>query len=89
MCSTFHLVTYLIIAYLLSAPKLLLTFSFVNDGKCIVGNIGDSCCFMLRKNELKKITKDHSLVQAFVDSGSLTEEEAKNHPNKNIITRRG
>ena len=40
-----------------------------------------------RNYELKKITKDHSLVQAFVDSGNITEEEAKKHPNKNIITK--
>lgn len=64
-----------------------LTFLVINSLKCIVGNIGDSCCFLYREGKLSKITRDHSLVQAFVDSGSITEEEAKNHPNKNIITR--
>ena len=34
-----------------------------------------------------KITKDHSLVQELIDLGSITEEEARNHPKKNVITR--
>ena len=54
-----------------------------------VANVGDSCCFGINisKREIKKITKDHSLVQELVDSGSISESEAVNHPKKNIITR--
>jgi len=36
---------------------------------------------------LKRITKDHSLVQELLDNGTITNEEAFNHPNKNVITR--
>ncbi|WBW94784.1 Stp1/IreP family PP2C-type Ser/Thr phosphatase [Oceanirhabdus sp. W0125-5] len=64
-----------------------LTLCYLNKNKGIVANVGDSCCYILSRGEFYKITKDHSLVQAFVDSGNLTEEEAKKHPNKNIITR--
>ncbi len=64
-----------------------LTLCFINKNKGIVANVGDSCCYILTKDMFYKLTKDHSLVQAFIDSGSLTEEEAKKHPNKNIITR--
>ena len=64
-----------------------LTLCFINKNKGIVANIGDSCCYILSKDVFYKLTKDHSLVQVFVDSGNLTEEEAKKHPNKNIITR--
>lgn len=52
-----------------------------------VANVGDSSCFGINDKGIKKITKDHSLVQELVDNGSITEEEAKNHPRKNIITR--
>lgn len=52
-----------------------------------VANVGDSSCFVIKDNNILKITKDHSLVQQLVDNGTITKEEATNHPNKNIITR--
>lgn len=52
-----------------------------------IANVGDSSCFGIKDGEMHKLTKDHSLVQQLVDAGSISEEEAKNHPNKNIITR--
>lgn len=64
-----------------------LILCFIKKNKGIVANVGDSCCYILSKDLFYKLTKDHSLVQVFVDSGNLTEEEAKKHPNKNIITR--
>ncbi|WP_024614605.1 Stp1/IreP family PP2C-type Ser/Thr phosphatase [Clostridium sp. Ade.TY] len=57
------------------------------DGKIVIANVGDSSCFGIKDNNLFKLTKDHSLVQQLIDSGSISEEEAINHPNKNIITR--
>ena len=53
----------------------------------LFGNIGDSSGFVLKNNELFKITKDHTLVNLLVKNGELTEEEAKNHPKKNILMR--
>jgi protein phosphatase len=52
-----------------------------------VANVGDSSCYVVKMGEILKVTKDHSLVQQLIDEGSITEEEAKHHPNKNIITR--
>lgn len=63
------------------------TVAYVRGGKLIVGNVGDSRCYILSQGKLIKITKDHSLVQELLDSKTITEEEAINHPNKNIITR--
>jgi protein phosphatase/serine/threonine-protein phosphatase Stp1 len=48
---------------------------------------GDSPAYLLRGNELTKITRDHSLVQEMVDGGVITESEAARHPQANIITR--
>ncbi len=54
-----------------------------------VANVGDSSCFGINRKEkiIKKLTKDHSLVQELIDSGSISEIDAVHHPNKNIITR--
>jgi serine/threonine-protein phosphatase Stp1 len=49
--------------------------------------VGDSRCYLLRDGELHRLTTDHSLVQAFVDSGAITESEAAAHPDGNVITR--
>lgn len=63
------------------------TASFITKGFIHIANVGDSSCFGIRKNEIIKITKDHSLVQELIDMGSISEKEAENHPKKNIITR--
>ena len=52
-----------------------------------LAHAGDSRAYILSNGELKQITTDHSIVQTMVDSGQITEEEAKTSPHKNIITR--
>lgn len=51
----------------------------------LFGNIGDSSGFVIRKKKLHKVTNDHTLVNLLVKSGELTEEEAKDHPRKNVL----
>ena len=51
-----------------------------------VANVGDSRLYVVG-DHITQITQDHSLVQEMVRMGELTEEEARNHPDKNIITR--
>lgn len=58
----------------------------VFDGdRYVVGHVGDSRIYVLRDRVLRQLTKDHSFVQRLVDGGTLTPEEAKHHPRKNII----
>jgi len=65
-----------------------ITICFKKQDKMVVANVGDSSCYVIDSNrKLSKITKDHSLVQQLLDNGTITEEKARNHPNKNIITR--
>ena len=53
----------------------------------LFGNIGDSSGYVLKNKRLHKITTDHTLVNLLVRSGELSEEEAKNHPRKNVLMR--
>jgi serine/threonine protein phosphatase PrpC len=64
-----------------------ITACLIHNKKMVVANVGDSSCYIIKKDAIEKVTKDHSLVQQLVDAGTITEEEAVNHPNKNIITR--
>lgn len=59
----------------------------ISDDMVQIANVGDSSCFGINDNGIVKITKDHSLVQELLDSGSISEEEAIKHPKKNVITR--
>lgn len=63
------------------------TAALVTPKFIYIANVGDSCCMAFKNGELKKITKDNSLVQELLDSGTISEVEAVNHPKKNIITR--
>lgn len=57
------------------------------DDQMVVANIGDSRGYLRRNGELSQLTEDHSLVNELVKRGVITEQEAKTHPQKNIITR--
>ena len=56
------------------------------DNNVIYAHVGDSRIGLLRHGEYQLLTSDHSLVNELVKAGQLTEEEAANHPQKNIIT---
>ena len=51
----------------------------------LFGNIGDSSGYVYKNKKIHKITSDHTLVNLLVKSGELTEEEAKDHPRKNVL----
>ena len=53
----------------------------------VVANVGDSRVYLFHDGELEQITEDHSLVEDLVREGRLTAEEAKNHPQRNVVTR--
>lgn len=64
-----------------------LSVLWMSDNFVYIGHVGDSRVYLLRDGEFKQMTLDHSLVEQLVREGVLTEEEAQNHPMRNIITR--
>ncbi len=64
-----------------------LTMAVFAHGLVYIAHIGDSRCYIIKGNEVRQITRDHSLVQELLDNGSITADEMSVHPNRNIITR--
>lgn len=69
------------------ATTLVLVKIFQNEQKVFVAHIGDSRAYLFENNYLKFQTQDHSLVNELLKSGFITQEEAVNHPKRNVITR--
>jgi PPM family protein phosphatase len=62
----------------------------VNDGHAdywLVANVGDSRLYRFAGGELRQLTVDHSFVQELVDAGRIRADEARSHPQRNIVTR--
>jgi protein phosphatase len=59
----------------------------VDDGRAIIGHVGDSRAYLLRDGSLRRLTSDHSWVNEQVKLGLLSDEAAQRHPMRNIVTR--
>jgi PPM family protein phosphatase len=64
-----------------------LTAACLLDDRLAVAHIGDSRAWLLRDGELSLLTTDHTEVQSLIDDGSLTEEEARSDPRRNLLNR--
>ena len=64
-----------------------IVMTLFHDNSVILASVGDSRIYRFRKGELKQVTTDHSLVQEMIDNGYMSEEEAQNSTNRNLITR--
>ena len=63
------------------------TLVAIKDNCLYYAHVGDSRAYLLRGGELDQVTDDHSWVEEMVRAGSLSKEEARTHPNRNVITR--
>lgn len=62
--------------------------AFIRSGtKLAMANIGDSRAYLVRDGVFTQLTKDHSFVQALLDEGRITPEEAEHHPQRSMVTR--
>lgn len=59
----------------------------IRDNTLYIAHAGDSRAYRISENSMRQLTRDHSVVQDMVEHGELTEEQAREHPGKNIITR--
>lgn len=64
-----------------------LVAALVDGGRIHVVNVGDSRAYAISEGGIRLVTRDHSLVEDMVQRGELTPEQARNHPQKNLITR--
>ena len=63
-----------------------LTGFFIKEGKYYTINVGDSRVYLFSDGNLKRLTKDHSIVQKLLDEKKITEQEALTHPKRTIMT---
>lgn len=61
--------------------------ALVVDRIAHIAHVGDSRAYYLNKEGIFRLTRDHSVVQDLLETGQLTEQEARKHPKKNIITK--
>ena len=59
----------------------------LKEDKLLVANVGDSRLYIINQNGIRQVTVDHSYVEEMVRSGRLARSEARNHPDRNKITR--
>ena len=64
-----------------------LVSAVAGERDAVICNIGDSRAYLIHNGEMMPITHDHSVVQTLVENGDITAEEARTHPNRNLITR--
>jgi protein phosphatase len=64
-----------------------LTAALVEGDEVVIAHVGDSRAYVLRDDELRLLTSDHSLVEELRRQGRLTSEQAEDHPQRSIITR--
>jgi len=63
------------------------TAAVVQGTRVLIAHVGDSRAYLLRNSHLERLTRDHSVVADMVRNGTLTEEEARHHVNRSVITR--
>ncbi len=61
--------------------------AIVTQGIAHIAHAGDSRAYLITADGIRQLTTDHSMVQELVANGDITEQQAKKHPQKNIITR--
>lgn len=59
----------------------------LHQGRAYFAHVGDSRCYFVRDGKILQVTNDHSIVGEMVRSGILSDEDARTHPKRNVITR--
>jgi len=59
----------------------------ITDSRALIAHLGDSRAYLYRDRVVQRLTSDHTIVQAVIDAGELTPEQAAHHPNRSVVTR--
>ena len=62
-----------------------LTVAVIQENQLKVSHVGDSRAYLVRNNQISRITKDQTYIQSLIDNNEITESEAKNHPQKSLL----
>ena len=63
------------------------TAAVLEKDRLVIAQVGDSRAYLLHNGNLLQLTRDHSLMADMIESGQITPEEARTHPNRSVITR--
>jgi serine/threonine protein phosphatase PrpC/streptogramin lyase len=64
-----------------------LVAAVMTESRAVIAHLGDSRAYLYRDRGVQRLTSDHTIVQAVVDAGEISEEEAAHHPNRSVVTR--
>ena len=64
-----------------------MTAAILEGSRLVIAQVGDSRAYLLHQGQLQLITRDHSLMAELIESGQITPEQAKTHPQRSVITR--
>lgn len=62
-----------------------LTTALLTGDQIVIGHVGDSRAYLVKNAGMEQLTRDHSLVHQLVETGTITEEEAESHPQRNVL----
>lgn len=63
-----------------------LVTAFVENGEAVFGNVGDSRAYRITTDRMEQITTDQSLVQELIEQGAISEDEARTHPQRHVLS---
>jgi serine/threonine protein phosphatase PrpC/DNA-binding beta-propeller fold protein YncE len=61
--------------------------TLIVGSRAVIAHLGDSRAYLYRHGRMQRLTSDHTIVQAVIDAGELSVEEAAHHPNRSVLTR--
>jgi len=72
---------------LLASADTTVVAALINDSHAVIAHLGDSRAYLYRDRHVDRLTSDHTVVQAVIDAGELTAEQAAHHPSRSVVTR--
>jgi len=72
---------------LLASADTTVVAAVISNSRAVIAHLGDSRAYLYRDRQVDRLTSDHTVVQAVMDAGELTAEQAAHHPSRSVVTR--